>query len=128
MPNSLQSRQGRINKREVYALKLINSRASTAPIDNSIPCIEKIFPRREGEPSAIYEQVLQLQGVLGREAGFVVVEVAEDFPALAAPGGDDLGPGRQGPVVVPALVGSAGAVEADIDKIRGDLLGGQIPV
>ena len=46
-----------------------------------------------GEASAMQEQVLQLQGVVGGEASFFVVEAAEDLPALAAPGGDGLGPG-----------------------------------
>ncbi len=52
---------------------------------------------------------MQLYGVSGREAGFVVIEGAENLPALAAPGGLAPGPGLLGRVVIWALIGAAGA-------------------
>jgi hypothetical protein len=73
--------------------------------------------RAAGNKSPFPEHILQPPGVLGGVARFIVVEVAEDLPALPAPGGHGPGPARQGVIVILTLVGAAGAVEADIDKI-----------
>ena len=72
-------------------------------------------------------QLHQAQGILRRISCLVVVEVAVDVAALFGPGADALRPGPERRVAVGALVGTFGAVQADVDEIRRDLFRRLLP-
>ena len=65
---------------------------------------------------------LQAQRILHRIAMLVVVKVAIDGLAVACPRGEGAGPAGQGLLIITALVGPVGAVQAHVDEIGGDLL------
>jgi len=67
----------------------------------------------------------QFPRIAGRIAVLVVVEIAENLPPLALPGGDGPGPAGQGAGVVIALVRVTRAVQPHVDEIRGYLFRGK---
>ena len=89
------------------------------PIDQTtaIPHKSRCVPARH----LLRQHASQTQGILGRIAPLVVVEVAVDIEAPFGPGGDARGPGLERRVAVGALVRTPRAAQADVGEARGDL-------